>query len=44
MAHALVWAARLGLVRRDPERVATYSQALADIVSRYELPAFGPAG
>src|SRR5262249_5733566 len=39
MAHALVWAARLGLVRRDSEAVATYSQALADIVSRYELPA-----
>jgi len=27
-------------LRRNPEAVATYSQALADIVSRYDLPAF----
>jgi tetratricopeptide (TPR) repeat protein len=40
MAHALEHAARLGLFRRSPEAVATYSQALADIVSRYDLPAF----
>jgi predicted ATPase len=40
MAHALAWAALLGLLRYDPEAVATYSQALADIVSRYDLPAF----
>jgi predicted ATPase len=40
MAYALQWAAKLGLVRYDPEAVATYSRALADIVSRYDLPAF----
>ena len=40
MAHALNIAALLGLVRRNPEAVATYSQALADIVSRYDLPAY----
>ena len=39
MAHALTFAARLGLVRCNPEAVATYSQALADIVSRIDLPA-----
>jgi class 3 adenylate cyclase/predicted ATPase/ABC-type transport system involved in cytochrome c biogenesis ATPase subunit len=40
MAQALNWAARLGLVRYDPETVATCSQALADIVSQYDLPVF----
>jgi predicted ATPase len=39
MAHALDIAALLGLFRRNPEAVATYSRALADIVSRYDLPA-----
>jgi len=41
MAQALLYAALLlGLVRCNREAVATYSQALADIVSRYDLPAF----
>jgi predicted ATPase len=40
MAYALIFAAVLGLFRRSPEAVATYSRALADIVSRYDLPAF----
>src|SRR6516162_5377187 len=40
MGYVLTFAARLGLLRRNPEAVATYSQALADIVSRYDLPAF----
>jgi predicted ATPase len=40
MGHALTFAAWLGLYRRDREAVATYSQAMADIVSRYDLPAF----
>jgi tetratricopeptide (TPR) repeat protein len=40
MAVALVYAASLGLVRCNPEAVATYSQALANIVSRYDLPAY----
>ncbi|MBV8287593.1 MAG: hypothetical protein JOZ35_11790 [Hyphomicrobiales bacterium] len=39
MGYALNWAARLALFRRNPEAVASYSQALADIVSRYDLPA-----
>jgi predicted ATPase len=38
MAYALLHAALLGLVRCNPEAVATDSQALADIVSRYDLP------
>ena len=38
--YALIFAALLGLVRCNPEAVATYSQTLADIVSRYDLPAF----
>jgi len=38
-AQALTFAARLGLVRYNPEAVANYSQALADIVSRIDLPA-----
>jgi class 3 adenylate cyclase/predicted ATPase len=40
MAHALQFAALFGLVRYNPEVVATYSQASADIVSRYDLPAY----
>jgi class 3 adenylate cyclase/predicted ATPase/ABC-type transport system involved in cytochrome c biogenesis ATPase subunit len=40
MGHALLFAALLGLFRRNREAVATYSQALADIVSRYDLAAF----
>jgi predicted ATPase len=40
MGYALAFAARLGLFRRSAEAVATYSQALADSVSRYDLPAF----
>jgi hypothetical protein len=41
MGHALAYAAAfLGLFRRDSEAVATYSQAFADIVSRYDLPAY----
>jgi class 3 adenylate cyclase/predicted ATPase len=39
IALALGFAALLGLLRCNPEAVATYSQALADIVSRYDLPA-----
>jgi tetratricopeptide (TPR) repeat protein len=40
IGHALAYAAFLGLFRRNPEAVATYSQALADIVSRYDFPAY----
>jgi predicted ATPase len=40
MGHALAYAAFLGLFRRDPEAVATYSQVLADIVSRYDFPVY----
>jgi predicted ATPase len=39
MAHALLLAALLALFRYSSEAVGTYSQALADIVSRYDLPA-----
>jgi len=39
-AFALLWAAVLGLFRCNPKAVATYSQALADIASRYDLPAW----
>jgi predicted ATPase len=39
MGYALLTAASLGLVRCNPETVATYSQAAADIVSRYDFPA-----
>src|SRR6516165_10208699 len=39
MGVALLFAALLGLVRYSYEAVATYSEALADIVSRYDLPA-----
>jgi predicted ATPase len=40
MGHALAYAAFLGLFRRNPEAVATYSQTVADIVSRYDFPAY----
>jgi adenylate cyclase len=40
MGHALRWAALLGLFRYSPEAVATNGQAFADIVSRYDLPAW----
>ena len=40
MGHSLLFAAWLGLVRCNPEAVAIYSRAFADIVSRYDLPAF----
>jgi predicted ATPase len=40
MGYVLAFAARLGFLRYSPEVVATYSQALADIVSRFDLPAF----
>jgi len=39
-SYALVHAALLGLLRQNPEAVATYCQALADILSRFDLPAF----
>jgi predicted ATPase len=39
-SHVLAYAALLGLVRGNPEAVATNSRAFADIVSRYDLPAF----
>jgi adenylate cyclase len=38
-AYPLFFAAWLGLVRCNAEAVATHSQVLADIVSRYDLPA-----
>jgi hypothetical protein len=40
MANALLRAASLGLYRCNPEAVATYCKALADLASRYDLPAF----
>jgi tetratricopeptide (TPR) repeat protein len=40
MGYVLLFAALLGLLRHDLETVGTYSQALADIVSRYDLPGF----
>jgi tetratricopeptide (TPR) repeat protein len=40
MAWVHCWGALLGLLRLHPEAVATNSQALADIVSRYDLAAF----
>ena len=42
MGLVFALAALLGLLRRNPEAVATHSQALADIVSRYDLPALFP--
>jgi tetratricopeptide (TPR) repeat protein len=40
MCRSLGYAGLLGLFRYSSEAVATYSQTLADIVSRYDLPAF----
>jgi len=40
MGFALLVAALLEFVRYNPEAVATCSQALADIASRYDLPAY----
>jgi hypothetical protein len=41
MSYVLTFSAALpGLFRCNPEAVAAYSQALADIVSQYDLPAF----
>jgi len=40
MGHALAYAAFLGLFRRNPEAVATYSPAMADVASRYDFPAY----
>src|SRR6516164_3764720 len=40
MGVVLAIAALLGLVRCNPEAVATYGHASADVVSRYDLPAF----
>jgi predicted ATPase len=40
MANTLVYAALLGLIRYSSEAVATYGRAVADIVSRFDLPAF----
>jgi hypothetical protein len=40
MGQVLHLAAFLELVRRRPETVATHGRAFADIVSRYDLPAF----
>jgi predicted ATPase len=42
MAVALAYAAFLGLLRYNPEAVATYNQALAEIASRYDLSAPWP--
>jgi predicted ATPase len=39
MGVVLAYAAWLGLLQHNPEAVAIYSQAFADIVSRYDLPA-----
>jgi class 3 adenylate cyclase/predicted ATPase/ABC-type transport system involved in cytochrome c biogenesis ATPase subunit len=40
MGVVLAYASLLGLVRFNREAVVTYSQALADIASRYDLPAY----
>jgi len=40
IGYALLLAAFLGLLRYSSELVETYSQALADIVSRYDLQAY----
>jgi predicted ATPase len=40
MAYALIWVAFFGLLRYNREAVGIYSQALAEIVSRYDLPAY----
>ncbi len=39
MAYVVQWRALLGLLRRDLEAVAADGRTLADIVSRYDLPA-----
>ena len=39
MGYTLTFAALLGLLRYNREAIATHSQALAEIVSRYDLPA-----
>jgi predicted ATPase len=38
IGNALIYTSLLELVRCNPEAVATYSQAFADLVSRYDLP------
>jgi predicted ATPase len=43
MGYVRMFEAILELFRCEPEAVATHSQALADIVSRYDLPAFWAA-
>jgi hypothetical protein len=40
MGRALLYPALLGFLRYNAEAVATRGRALADIVSRYALPAF----
>jgi predicted ATPase len=40
IGHALAYMAFLGLFRRNLEAVATCSQAMADIASRYNFPAY----
>jgi predicted ATPase len=44
MGYARAFAAFVGLFRYSCEAVATYGQALADIVSRYDLPGFAGLG
>jgi predicted ATPase len=44
MGIVRVYRALLGLLRRQPEAVAADSQALADIASQYDLPAFLAGG
>ncbi|MGA7864710.1 MAG: hypothetical protein WCA23_12105, partial [Stellaceae bacterium] len=39
MGYVLSFAARLGLIRYNSDAVATYSRSLANVVSRYDLPA-----
>ncbi|MBV9198294.1 MAG: hypothetical protein JOY83_00890 [Alphaproteobacteria bacterium] len=39
MAYVVQWRALLGLLRRDLEAVAADGRTLADLVSRYDLPA-----
>jgi hypothetical protein len=40
IGHALAYAALLELFRCNPKAVATYSQAMADIASRFYFPAY----
>jgi predicted ATPase len=44
MAFALLWTVLFGLVRCNREAVATDGQGLAEIVSRYDLPAWWAGG